>query len=132
VLRCHSCIIYECLRLISCEGHGLLDFLFSCSLVVIKTTKHSTWSMPRWQMACNDLEFLSKILRSIWGLIPHCKSTGVAKALACLEGLKMVLGNCSHILIFESVCAVVVEAFNKPTLDRSDVGLIALELWSFG
>jgi hypothetical protein len=42
----------------------------------------------------------------------------------------MVLRNCSHILIFESVRAAVVEAFNKPTLDRSDVGLIALKFWS--
>jgi ribonuclease HI len=70
------------------------------------------------------------ILRSAWGLIPHCKSVGVAEALACLEGLKMVLGTWSHNLMFESDCAAVVEAFNNPTMDRSEVGLIAMEFWT--
>ncbi|KAK1626176.1 hypothetical protein QYE76_000491 [Lolium multiflorum] len=57
---------------------------------------------------------------SAWDVITHCQSAAMGEAIACIEGLRLGIANCTSNLIIETDCASVVESFREDSSDRSE------------
>jgi ribonuclease HI len=78
-----------------------------------------------WGVVLRD--HMGNILLSAWDVITHCQSAAMGEAIACLEGLRLGIANCTSNLIIETDCASVVESFREDSSDRSEVCFIAKE-----
>ncbi|CAN6252434.1 unnamed protein product [Urochloa humidicola] len=72
-----------------------------------------------WELGCIVRDQRGEVILSSWKVLRNCASAEEAEAVACLEGIQLVLEYVKKPTILESDCAAVVSSLLAPSVDRA-------------